>query len=64
MARNRRRQSKRRQDPVREMRDDHGRAYSGTAQQAVPEPPGHRPQGDKPLAGYDIKNKPKRQPRP
>jgi hypothetical protein len=45
---------------VREMRHDYGRTYSGTEQADVPEPPGHHPLGDNPLAGYDVKSKPKR----
>ncbi len=44
----------------REMRHEYGSVYSATEQKGVPEPPGHRPQGDRPLAGYDFEEKPTR----
>ena len=44
----------------REMRHGYGNLYSASDQAKVPEPRGRRPQGDKPLAGYDIEDKPKR----
>jgi hypothetical protein len=47
-------------EPRREMRHGYGSRYTASDQAKLPEPAGRRPLGDKPLAGYDIENKPRR----